>query len=75
MLGLRRSIATFVLCGFAALVAAQTPSIAQTPASGQTWPTRAVKFILPIGPGAGVDITARLLGDKLSAKWGQSVVV
>lgn len=44
---------------------------AQTPA----WPQRQVRFILPIGPGAGVDITARLLADKLSAKWGQPVVV
>jgi len=42
---------------------------------GQSWPQRPVKFILPLGPGSGVDITARLLADKLSARWGQSVVV
>ena len=40
-----------------------------------TWPQRPVHFILPFGPGAGIDITARLLGDKLSAKWGQPVVI
>ena len=46
------------------------------PASAQgNWPTRPVRFILPLGPGAGVDITARLVADKLSAKWGQPVVV
>jgi tripartite-type tricarboxylate transporter receptor subunit TctC len=28
-----------------------------------------------LGPGSGVDITARLLADKLAAKWGQPVVV
>src|SRR4029078_5419591 len=28
-----------------------------------------------LGPGSGVDIGARLLADKLSAKWGQPVVV
>src|SRR5258707_15693149 len=39
------------------------------------WPQRSVKFVLPLGPGAGVDITARLLGDRLAQKWGQSVVV
>ena len=39
------------------------------------WPQRPVRFILPLGPGAGVDITARLLGDKLAQKWGQSVVI
>ena len=45
------------------------------PLQAQTWPTRTVKFILPLGPGAGADITARLLADKLSARWGQPVVV
>src|SRR5258707_5893538 len=39
------------------------------------WPQRSVKFVLPLGPGAGVDIMARLLGDRLAQKWGQSVVI
>src|SRR6266498_2776879 len=46
-----------------------------TAASAQTYPQRAVKFILPFGPAAGVDITARLLGDKLAARWGKPVVI
>ena len=46
-----------------------------TVASAQTYPQRAVKFILPFGPAAGVDITARLLGEKLAARWGKPVVV
>ena len=46
-----------------------------TTAPAQTYPQRAVKFILPFGPAAGVDITARLLGDKLSARWGKPVVI
>jgi tripartite-type tricarboxylate transporter receptor subunit TctC len=45
------------------------------PAQAQNWPTRAVKFIVPFGPGAGSDIGARLLAEKLQAKWGQPVVV
>jgi tripartite-type tricarboxylate transporter receptor subunit TctC len=49
------------------------PLSAQT--SPQAWPQRAVKFIIPLGPGSGVDITARVFADKLSAKWGQPVVV
>jgi len=44
-------------------------------ASAQSYPQRAVKFILPFGPASGVDITARLLGDKLAARWGKPVVV
>lgn len=54
-----------------ALALSSTFSVAQTPA----WPQRNVKFIIPLGPGSGVDITARLFADRLSAKWGQAVVV
>ena len=43
--------------------------------SDPQWPQRPVKFIIPLGPGSGVDITARLFADKLAAKWGQPVVV
>jgi tripartite-type tricarboxylate transporter receptor subunit TctC len=45
------------------------------PAQSQNWPTRTVKFIVPFGPGAGADIGARLFAEKLTAKWGQPVVV
>jgi tripartite-type tricarboxylate transporter receptor subunit TctC len=45
------------------------------PASAQTYPQRPVKLILPFGPASGVDITARLLGDKLSTRWGKPVIV
>ena len=34
-----------------------------------------MRFILPLGPGSGVDIGARLIADKLSQKWGKPVVV
>jgi len=44
-------------------------------AAAQTFPQRTVKFIIPFGPGSGTDIAARLLGDKLAARWGKPVVV
>lgn len=44
-------------------------------AQAQTWPTKPVKFIVPLGPGSGVDIGARLFAERLSKKWGQPVVV
>jgi tripartite-type tricarboxylate transporter receptor subunit TctC len=44
-------------------------------AQAQTWPQRPVKIIVPLGPGSGVDITARLLGERLAMRWGQSVVI
>jgi tripartite-type tricarboxylate transporter receptor subunit TctC len=69
MPSLRRLLLTFVLFACAAFVAA--PAGAQSAA----WPTRPVRFIIPIGAGSGADITARLFADKLSQKWGQAVVV
>src|SRR5947209_12545712 len=44
-------------------------------ASAQIWPQRPVKFIVPFGPGSGVDIGARLLADRLPARWGKPVVI
>ena len=55
------------------LAALALPSIAQ--AQQQSWPSRPVKFVLPLGAGSGADLGARLLADKLSTKWGQPVVV
>ena len=44
-------------------------------AQAQDWPQRNVRFVLPLGPGSGVDVVARMLSDPLSKKWGQPVVV
>jgi tripartite-type tricarboxylate transporter receptor subunit TctC len=44
-------------------------------ASAQAWPNRTVKFIVPLGPSSGADITARLLAERLQVKWGHPVVV
>jgi tripartite-type tricarboxylate transporter receptor subunit TctC len=45
------------------------------PSIAQTWPQRPVKFIVTLGPGSGVDFGTRLLGDRLSKRWGQPVVI
>jgi tripartite-type tricarboxylate transporter receptor subunit TctC len=34
-----------------------------------------VRFIIPFGPGAGADIGARLIQEKLHKRWGQPVVI
>jgi tripartite-type tricarboxylate transporter receptor subunit TctC len=46
-----------------------------SPSIAQTWPQRPVKFIVTLGPGSGVDFGTRLLGDRLSKRWGQPVVI
>ncbi|HET7671948.1 MAG TPA: tripartite tricarboxylate transporter substrate-binding protein, partial [Burkholderiales bacterium] len=44
-------------------------------AAAQTWPQKPVRFIVPFPPGGATDISARLLGEKLSQLWGQQVVI
>lgn len=45
------------------------------PAFGQEFPGRPVRFMIPLAPGGGADITVRAVAQKLSALWGQTVVV
>ena len=39
------------------------------------YPARPVRIIVPYTPGGATDIAARLLGEQLTPRWGQSVVV
>ena len=55
-----------------------TLSIALSIASsafGQAWPTRAVRMVVPYGPGGPTDVVARVLAQKMSDSMGQPVVV
>ena len=44
-------------------------------AHAQSWPQKSVRFIVPFPPGGATDISARLLGQKLTDIWGQTVVI
>ena len=69
---MRRSLLGRRLPAIAATVAmfASGAVSAQAP-----FPARPVHVFVPYSPGGGVDILARTLGDAVSRKWGQSVVV
>lgn len=45
------------------------------PASAQEFPARPVRILVPQTPGGASDALARIIGQKLSEKWGQPVVV
>jgi tripartite-type tricarboxylate transporter receptor subunit TctC len=57
-----------------ALACALTLGLA-TPAAAQDYPTRPIKIIVSFGPGGGADIVGRILGQSLSEKLGQPVVI
>jgi tripartite-type tricarboxylate transporter receptor subunit TctC len=44
-------------------------------AAAQAWPSKAVKIVVPFVAGGATDVVARLLAQKLTEAWGQSVVV
>src|SRR5687768_14222158 len=75
---MRRSemqLAKGVLLG--CLLAATAAASAQTAStgSGQAFPTRPVRVVVPFAPGGATDIVTRVVGQKLNEAWGQTVVV
>jgi len=46
-----------------------------TPALTQSWPTRFVRLVVPFAAGGPTDLVARVVSDRLSALWGQQVVI
>src|SRR3954462_5083881 len=39
------------------------------------FPARPMRIVVPIGPGSSMDIVGRLLAQKLTEAWGQTVIV
>jgi tripartite-type tricarboxylate transporter receptor subunit TctC len=69
----RWTLGALVLAGLIGSLACPGTAAAQTTADA--WPQRAVKFILPFGAGSATDAAARLMSDKLAARWGKAVVI
>ncbi|MBC7381144.1 MAG: tripartite tricarboxylate transporter substrate binding protein [Burkholderiaceae bacterium] len=57
------------------LLAGAAAFIAVSGALAQTYPSKAIRFIVPYPPGGGTDIVARLVAAKLTVSMGQPVVV
>jgi tripartite-type tricarboxylate transporter receptor subunit TctC len=58
-----------------AIVVAAIVGVLHSAPAQQTYPSRTVRLILPFGAASATDITARLLADRLTARWGKPVVV
>lgn len=74
---LRRTIGLslmMTLCGITSQAQAQSQS-APASSHAQDFPSRQVRLIVPFPPGGATDALARLMADKLTEKWKQSVIV
>jgi len=54
--------------------AAAVPALARL-ARAQAYPDRPIKIVVPLPPGATADTLPRIIGAKLTAKWGQPVLI
>lgn len=65
-----RACLGLLVCAAVALPLPQAHVQAQS-----AFPTRSVTLVVPFPPGGGTDTGARLIAQKLAARWGQQVVV
>jgi tripartite-type tricarboxylate transporter receptor subunit TctC len=56
------------------LTALALMSVAAGPLA-QDYPTKPIRMVVPLVPGGGTDIAARITGQKLNERWGQQVIV
>ncbi len=65
---------TFALAAAVTSLAATAQAAAST-GSGQAWPSRPVRVVVPAPAGSSLDLIVRAMSEKLAARWGQPVVV
>ncbi len=65
--------AGFMATAFAQ-AASTSPSTELRTGSGQAYPVKPIRWIVPFPAGGGTDIIARALAQKLAEAWGQQVV-
>jgi tripartite-type tricarboxylate transporter receptor subunit TctC len=59
----------------ASLAIAALAATGQPARANDVFPTRPIKFVVPVAPGGAPDVVARLVADKLGPKLGQPVIV
>jgi len=52
-----------------------TGPVAHAQTAAPKWPTAPVRFVVPFPAGSAPDVPIRLVGVKLTEKWGQAVIV
>ena len=73
--GARRRASTALPALSLSLLLLSTLLVLAGRASAQTYPTHAIRLIVPFAAGGPTDVIARIFAQKLSEAWGQQVVI
>src|SRR6185295_17213169 len=57
------------------MVAMALPAMLPAAVAQTDYPSRTIRIVVPLPPGAFADVLPRLIGDKLAARWGQPVII
>src|SRR5262249_52895609 len=57
------------------LLSGGASAAAQTPSTDSRWPDHPIRMLVPLPAGSAVDIVGRIVGQKLSDRLGQPIVV
>lgn len=67
----RRSLLHAAFVVGAACFALALPGLSRA----QAWPAKPIRLVVPFPPGGGTDVAARIIGERLSARLGQPVII
>ena len=71
---MRGSIRKLLLVGAALLLDSTAPAVFAQKAATD-YPNRPVRFVVPFVPGGPLDVIGRLVGQKITAAWGQNFLI
>jgi tripartite-type tricarboxylate transporter receptor subunit TctC len=71
---MRRQLASGAVA-LAIVVSPAAKGAAQGDAPAARYPEKPIRVIVPFAPGGGLDLTARVIGQKITEKWGQNFVI
>ena len=56
------------------IAAASLAALATPPTSAQDYPVKPIRVVIGFSAGSGVDVSARIIAQKLNERWGQPVI-